>query len=55
VNWENYILNDTLTETQLKFNLIESLNKARNQKLFKGYTLILTPNITQPPISELKG
>ncbi|XP_011495083.1 PREDICTED: uncharacterized protein LOC105360010 [Ceratosolen solmsi marchali] len=54
LEWKNYILKDVATESRLKFKLMESLKKAENHKLFVGYTIILTPNITQPPISELK-
>lgn len=55
LNWENYVLQDPTAETKFKFKLKKSLEKAANHKLLEGYTVLITPRITQPPVAELKG
>lgn len=55
LDWENYILKDPAAEAKFGFRLRKSLDKAKEQKLLDGYTVILTSNIAPPPIEELKG
>ena len=55
LDWEDYILQDRDAETNFKFNLKESLEKAKKHKLLEGYTVLLTSRIKLPPVSELKG
>lgn len=52
---ENYIVKDPAAEAKFGFNLSESLKKAREKKMLEGFTVVLTPNISAPPPSELKG
>ena len=55
LDWDDYILKDGIAESKFKFHLKESLAKAKEHKLLEGYSILLTPHITQPPVSELKG
>ncbi|XP_032452319.1 probable serine/threonine-protein kinase DDB_G0282963 isoform X4 [Nasonia vitripennis] len=55
LNWENYVLQDPTAEAKFKFKLKESLEKASTHRLLEGYTVLITPRITQPPVAELKG
>lgn len=55
LDWESYILKDPVAEAKFGFRLRRSLDKAKEKKLLDGYTILLTPNIAQPPIKELKG
>ncbi|OXU20858.1 hypothetical protein TSAR_002851 [Trichomalopsis sarcophagae] len=55
LNWENYVLQDPAAEAKFKFKLKESLEKASTHRLLEGYTVLITPRITQPPVAELKG
>ncbi|XP_050455965.1 putative uncharacterized protein DDB_G0282133 [Cataglyphis hispanica] len=54
LDWENYILKDPVAEAKFGFRLRKSLDKAKEQRLLDGYTVILTSNIAPPPIEELK-
>lgn len=54
VELENYILKDPAAEAKFRFKLGKSLEKAKEHKLLKGYTLILTPNTSPSPL-ELKN
>ncbi|KAK2583142.1 hypothetical protein KPH14_009166 [Odynerus spinipes] len=54
LDWENYMLKDPAMEAKYGFRLRKSLDKAREQKLLDGYTVLLSPNIESPPIVELK-
>lgn len=54
LDWESYILKDPVAEAKFGFRLRRSLDKAKEKKLLDGYTILLTPNIAQPPIKELK-
>ncbi|XP_076675097.1 mutator 2 isoform X2 [Andrena cerasifolii] len=55
VELENYILKDPAAEVKFGFKLRGSLDKAREQKLLLGYTVVLTSNVTPPPIPEWKS
>ncbi|KAI4497699.1 hypothetical protein M0802_007239 [Mischocyttarus mexicanus] len=55
LDWKNYILKDPAMEAKYGFRLKKSLEKAKKQQLLDGYTVLLTPNIISPPISELKA
>lgn len=55
LDWENYMLKDPAMEAKYGFRLRKSLDKAREQKLLEGYTVLLTPNLGSPPISELRS
>lgn len=55
VEWENYILKDPAAEAKFGFKLRKSLEKAKEQKLLEGYTIVLTPNVAPPPLPELKS
>ncbi|XP_076654619.1 mutator 2 isoform X2 [Halictus rubicundus] len=52
---DNYILKDPAAEAKFGFRLRGSLEKAKEQKLLDGYTIVLTPNVAPPPIPELKS
>lgn len=52
---DDYIINDSIAENKFQFNLKESLQKAKDKKMLDGWTIVLTPNITAPPVDELKG
>ncbi|XP_043578337.1 mediator of DNA damage checkpoint protein 1 isoform X2 [Bombus pyrosoma] len=54
IELENYILKDLAAEAKFRFKLGKSLEKAKEHKLLKGYTLVLTPNTAPPPL-ELKN
>lgn len=54
IELENYILKDLAAEAKFRFKLRKSLEKAKEHKLLKGYTLVLTPNTAPPPL-ELKS
>ncbi|XP_070172312.1 GRIP and coiled-coil domain-containing protein [Polyergus mexicanus] len=54
LDWEGYILKDPAAEAKFGFRLRKSLDKAKEQKLLDGYTVVLTSNIAPPPIEELK-
>ncbi|XP_050471672.1 mediator of DNA damage checkpoint protein 1 isoform X3 [Bombus huntii] len=54
IELENYILKDLVAEAKFRFKLGKSLEKAKEHKLLKGYTLVLTPNTAPPPL-ELKN
>lgn len=55
VDLENYILKDPAAEAKFGFKLRSSLEKAKQQKLLQGYSIVLTPNVAPPPIPELKS
>lgn len=55
LDWENYILKDPAAEAKFGFRLRKSLDKAKEKKLLDGYIVVLTSNVTPPPIEELKG
>lgn len=55
LDWEGYILKDPAAEAKFGFRLRKSLDKAKEQKLLDGYTVVLTSNVAPPPIEELKG
>lgn len=55
LNWEPYILKDPAAEAKFGFKLRKSLNKTKEKRLLEDYTVLLTLNIVQPPIKELKG
>ncbi|XP_076233373.1 mutator 2 [Calliopsis andreniformis] len=55
VEWENYILKDPAAEAKFGFKLRRSLEKAKEQKLLEGYTIVLTPNVAPPPLPEFKS
>ncbi|XP_053988673.1 mediator of DNA damage checkpoint protein 1 [Hylaeus volcanicus] len=52
---KNYILKDPAAEAKFGFKLRGSLEKAKDQKLLEGYTVVLTPNVAPPPLPELKS
>ncbi|XP_032675813.1 mediator of DNA damage checkpoint protein 1-like [Odontomachus brunneus] len=54
LDWEGYILKDRVAEAKFGFRLRKSLDKAKEKGLLVGYTIVLTPNIEQPPTKELK-
>ncbi|KAM0731471.1 Mediator of DNA damage checkpoint protein 1 [Formica fusca] len=54
LDWEGYILKDPAAEAKFGFRLRKSLDKAKEQRLLDGYTVVLTSNIAPPPIEELK-
>lgn len=55
VELENYILKDPAAEVKFGFKLRGSLDKAREQKLLLGYTVVLTSNVAPPPIPEWRS
>ncbi|CAK9812180.1 Mediator of DNA damage checkpoint protein 1 [Anthophora quadrimaculata] len=55
VNLDDYILEDPVAEAKFNFKLRDSLKKAKDHKLLEGYTIVVTPNVAPPPISELKS
>ena len=55
VELENYMLKDPAAEVKFGFKLRGSLDKAREQKLLLGYTVVLTSNVAPPPIPEWKS
>lgn len=55
LEWESYILKDLVAEAKFGFRLRKSLDKAKEKRLLVGYTVVLTPNIGQPPTKELRG
>ena len=52
---EQYIVRDPVAEEKWHFSLHNSLKKAKEKKMLEGYTVVLTPGITAPPVAELKG
>ncbi|XP_076755863.1 mutator 2 [Xylocopa sonorina] len=52
---ESYILKDPTAEANFRFTLSKSLEKAKDHKLLEGYTIVLTSNVTPPPLPELKS
>ncbi|XP_071855673.1 mutator 2 [Bombus fervidus] len=54
IELENYILKDLAAEAKFRFKLGKSLEKAKEHKLLKGYTVVLTSNTAPPPL-ELKN
>ncbi|XP_029158904.1 dentin sialophosphoprotein isoform X2 [Nylanderia fulva] len=54
LDWESYILKDPAAEAKFGFRLRKSLDKAKEKKLLDGYIILLTSNIKQPPVKELK-
>ncbi|CAL1681802.1 unnamed protein product [Lasius platythorax] len=54
LDWEGYILKDPAAEAKFGFRLRKSLDRAKEQKLLDGYTVVLTSNVAPPPIEELK-
>lgn len=55
LDWEGYILKDRVAEAKFGFRLRKSLDKAKEKGLLVGYTIVLTPNLEQPPTKELRG
>ncbi|CAK9810632.1 Mediator of DNA damage checkpoint protein 1 [Anthophora plagiata] len=55
VDLDDYILEDPVAEAKFNFKLRDSLKKAKDHKLLEGYTIVVTPNVAPPPISELKS
>ena len=55
VDWKHHILKDSDAETKYEFKLTTSLQNAKNKKILDGYTVLFTPNIKNPLLSELKG
>ncbi|XP_076182883.1 mutator 2 isoform X2 [Ptiloglossa arizonensis] len=55
VELKDYILKDPVAEAKFGFKLRGSLEKAKQQKLLEGYTIVLTPNVAPPPLPELKS
>ncbi|CAL7947462.1 unnamed protein product [Xylocopa violacea] len=52
---ESYILKDPTAEANFCFELKRSLEKAKTHKLLEGYTIVLTSNVSPPPLPELKS
>ncbi|XP_015175755.1 PREDICTED: uncharacterized protein LOC107066036 [Polistes dominula] len=50
----NYLLKDPAMEAKYGFRLRKSLENAKERQLLDGYTVLLTPNIISPPVSELR-
>ncbi|CAK9823303.1 Mediator of DNA damage checkpoint protein 1 [Anthophora retusa] len=55
VDLDDYILEDPVAEAKFNFKLRDSLKKAKDHKLLEGYTIVVTPNVAPPPISELRS
>ncbi|XP_046144259.1 mediator of DNA damage checkpoint protein 1 isoform X2 [Osmia bicornis bicornis] len=55
VDLENYILKDPAAEAKFGFRLRSSWEKAKQDKLLEGYSIVLTPKVAPPPLAELKS
>nr|XP_034182682.1 uncharacterized protein LOC117605439 isoform X2 [Osmia lignaria] len=54
IDLENYILKDPAAEATFGFRLRSSWEKAKQDKLLEGYSIVLTPNVAPPPLPDLK-
>lgn len=54
VDPNDYLLKDTMTERRFGFRLETSLERAKEKKIFEGYTFVITSGITKMSFDQLK-
>ncbi|XP_023317660.1 titin homolog isoform X3 [Trichogramma pretiosum] len=54
LNYDDYILKDKDAESNYRFNLNDSIERARNVKLLQDYTVLIAPRLKTISVPELK-
>lgn len=55
VDSDKFILHDPIAEAKFEFKLSKSLQRASEKKLLDGYTIVITPQVNQPSVNEIKS